>query len=370
MRRLASSTAKTSWRLSGFTLQGSTSSDTIVRIAMDGVGQWSFGWRIDHVKFNYTGAVINDPLFISGVTYGLVDHCDWIIGSGGTFILQAGYNGSEDGTTIPKLLGAYNASQPLDLGTYKAIYIEDCTFSSNGSTNAVAAFDSSSGGARVVFRHNTSIGVVYAHWNRTGEIDGIKYEVYNNIMTGDSINQLPIRMEAGTGVIFNNTITGYSTAQIWIDERRGDGSETGSILLACDGTHTWDGNIEAGGWPCLGQIGRAPGSALGSQTSAPLYAWNNGPTSTCTTGGACTDSVELTPIGVGSTRPFGNYLKTTGSTHSNGDVDYVNGGNTPKAGYSSFVYPFPLDSNGLPLSAPPNSSVRGTCGSGMEWLCR
>jgi hypothetical protein len=209
----------------------------------------------------------------------------------------------------------------------------------------------------VVFRYNTFQGVVYAHWTRSGEIDGIKYEVYNNVGAGDAGNQVPIRLEAGTGVIFNNTISGYANQQFWIDERRGSGQELSAMLLACDGTHFWDGNIESSGWPCLGQIGRAPGYTISSAFSgnhgsaAPLYAWNNGTQSGCASGGSCTNSVLLTT---------GNaILRTTGNPHSNGDVDYVNNGSTPMPGYTPFTYPYPLTSNGLPgtssVLAPPTS---------------
>ncbi len=343
--------AEAAWRLSGFTLQGTNSSNTLINVDGTGAGQWTWGWRIDHVKVNYSGVVSNDPMTIDGVTYGLIDHDDFIVAGGGTFILMAGYMSPEDGSSISKLLGLYDMSLPLDLGTYKALYIENCTFSDNGSGNSYSSFDSSAGGARVVFRYNTLQGVVYSHWTRGGEIGGFKYEVYNNVMTGDSGNQLPLRMEAGTGVIFDNTITGYADQQFWIDERRGQQAQTSSPTLACDGTHAWDGNIEASGWPCLGQIGRSPGSAPGNQTTSPLYAWNNGTSTGCSTGGSCINSVNLTVFDLGTGIDPTLFLKTTGSPHTNGNVDYVNNGSTPMPGYTPFTYPYPLNANGMPSSS-------------------
>jgi hypothetical protein len=190
-------------------------------------------------------------------------------------------------------------------------------------------------------------GVVYSHWTRSGEIGGIKYEIYNNVMTGNTNNQTPVRLEAGTGVVFNNTVNSFAN-QFVIDERRGQQYENTGPLFMCDGTHAWDGNIEASGWPCLGQIGRSPGYAYGSQTSSPLYAWNNGSETGCSTGGSCTNSVNLTVMDVGgSVSPY-LFLKTTGSPHTNGDVDYVNNGSTPMPGYTSFTYPYPTDANGMP----------------------
>jgi hypothetical protein len=267
-----------------------------------------------------------------------------------------GYMSGEDASTVNKLQGGYSASLPLDLGTYKAVYIEDNTFSNFDSGHFYAAIDSAAGSARVVVRYNTMQGVVYSHWTRSGEIGGIKYEIYNNVMTGNTNNQTPVRLEAGTGVVFNNTVNSFAN-QFVIDERRGQQYENTGPLFMCDGTHAWDGNIEATGWPCLGQIGRSPGYAYGSQTSSPLYAWNNGTETGCSTGGACTNSVNLTVMDVGgSVSPY-LFLKTTGSPHTNGDVDYVNNGSTPMPGYTSFTYPYPTDASGMPsLSAKAISS--------------
>jgi hypothetical protein len=355
-----SNIAKASWRLSGFTLQGVASSNGLININASSAPTWSYGWRIDHINITYTGSIANDPLTIWGVTYGLIDDVNFSIGGGGTFILVAGYMGAEDGSSISKLLGLYNISLPLDLGTYKAVYIETCTFSNGGSGAYFAAFDSSAGGARVVFRYNTTGGNVYAHWNRTGEIDGIKYEVYNNTFTGDANNQIPIRLEAGTGVIFNNTVsTSLSIPQIWIDERRGCQDENSAPELMCDGTHNWDGDVESSGWPCLGQIGRAPGldppySSSSYASSSPLYAWNNGNQTGCSTGGSCTNSVNLVPLTCSSGVDYTLFLRTTGNPHSDGSVDYVNNGTTPMPGYTPYMYPHPLSA---PLAPPTNLQI-------------
>ena len=89
-------------------------------------------------------------------------------------------------------------------------------------------------------------------------------------------------MRSGTGVVFNNTIAGnYTQPSVLIDNQRsptGDGCEVISPPLnGCDGTSSYDGNLEANGWPCLDQIGRRSSD----QSSVPLYLWNNGPQPTC-----------------------------------------------------------------------------------------
>jgi hypothetical protein len=355
-RFIISNPSKAKWRVTNMTIQGTDSSGTIFAIDGTSAGEWTHGWRIDHVKLNFSGNVQNGLMIISGVTYGLIDHNEFLESGGGTSIYFMGYMSGEDASTVNKLQGGYSASLPLDLGTYKAVYIEDNTFSNFDSGHFYAAIDSAAGSARVVVRYNTMQGVVYSHWTRSGEIGGIKYEIYNNVMTGNTNNQTPVRLEAGTGVVFNNTVNSFAN-QFVIDERRGQQYENTGPLFMCDGTHAWDGNIEATGWPCLGQIGRSPGYAYGSQTSSPLYAWNNGTETGCSTGGACTNSVNLTVMDVGgSVSPY-LFLKTTGSPHTNGDVDYVNNGSTPMPGYTSFTYPYPTDASGMPsLSAKAISS--------------
>src|SRR5262249_10452603 len=144
-------------------------------------------------------------------------------------------------------------------------------------------------------------GFFYSHWVFGVSINGGVFELYNNTFTGNAStwNNYPGRIEAGTGVIYNNTITSYTGKTVVFDERRGNGNgESSGAFGACDGTKAWDGNAgdpAAPGWPCLGQIGRSPGKTMAQiisgdkQTSAPFYLWNNGTQSGCATGGSCTD---------------------------------------------------------------------------------
>jgi hypothetical protein len=202
------------------------------------------------------------------------------------------------------------------------------------------------------------------HWNRGGHIGGTKWEIYNNTFIGGAwaaAGGMPGRFQAGTGVIYNNSVTGYGLG--WkVDELRGCGQESGSWLLACDGTHAWDGNIESNGWPCLNQIGRATGISLdpvthaksGMQASQPAYSWNNGAQATCASGGNCTDSVTISRY-----NPCpANVIQST--AHSKGEFDYVNNGSTPMPGYAPYVYPHPLQhlAHMIPPAAPSGLSVQ------------
>jgi len=217
---------------------------------------------------------------------------------------------------------------------------------------------------------------VYNHWTRGCEIAATVMEIYNNTWM---VGQSPLstsdpgqvaRIEAGTGVFFNNT-SNYNGGKpyIQLDDRRagGAGGPVGNEAAPgtwglCDGTHGWDGNAKdpaAPGWPCLGQIGRAPGASFTAlaagtarQASAPFYMWNNGVDIGCSTGGACTDSIRAWSSPAA-------YIRNT--PHPNGEVDYLDN-NTSKPGYSPYIYPHPLvsgssasESSGSSAPAPPTN---------------
>jgi hypothetical protein len=343
---LITATTKGQFRLSNMTIGGSTNG-AVIMLTAEGSRGITSGWRIDHIKFNYPSAQRNG-IAIRGVTYGVIDHNDFVW-SQGFAIHVAAFNANDDCTSTAPM-GNFINSQPLDMGSANAVYIEDNTFTSTGN-GPVTAYDTSSGGARAVFRFNrVSGGFYYSHWTRGCEIGGVLHEIYNNTFIGNSDYGAatglgyPIRLESGTGVVFNNYLTGYGgSPYFFLDDRRAlGGGETGPHMGACDGTKSWDGNFgdpAAPGWPCLGQIGRSPGKSAAAimagdkQVSAPMYFWNNGLETTCATGGACTDLVKV------YAEP-GAYVKAT--PHPNGEVDFVLSGKNPKPGYSPFVYPHPL----------------------------
>ncbi|MEQ1511136.1 MAG: hypothetical protein ABL934_00475 [Lysobacteraceae bacterium] len=319
------------------TLQGTGPSGIVITI-WDNYGGWHYGWRIDNMRFRYPGAGSGYGIFIGGPTYGLIDHNEWQWGNGLAIIVAAQLD-SEYPATLTNPQGGYVLSQPLEMGTPKAVYVEDNTFTGGG-----AAYDTSSGGGRAVFRYNILTGCIYySHWTRSLEVGGVLHEIYRNKFIGNAAyDAYPIRLEAGTGVIFGNTNL-MSDNYALLDERRGFMENSGSFG-ACDGSKSWDGNSgdpAAPGWPCLGQIGRAPGRSIvqimggSKQVSAPLHVWGNGRQDTCRTGGACDNSTNVAVYGGAQAEA---YVKAT--PHPNGEVDYVIG--APRPGYQPYVYPHPL----------------------------
>ncbi len=343
----SATSAYSRWRLSNMTLQGPSPISSPISI-FDNVSSWHYGWRIDHMKLSYPGAGSSgDGIYILGATYGVIDSNEFLWGNGAAVIAVA-QMAEEYSASLTKPQGGYVLSQPLDMGTNKAVYIEDNTFTST-VPGGMAVYDTSSGGGRAVFRYNTVTGgIYYSHWTRTLEIGGRLHEIYNNRFLGnDAFNAWPIRLEAGTGAIFNNTIQNHENYAV-LDERRGF-LENSPEFGACDGTKSWDGNAgdpAAPGWPCLGQIGRSSGKTIAQIVagdkleSAPLYLWNNGAQDGCRTGGACTNSFGVS-VYDGSPMAVA-YVRST--PHPNGEVDYVLNGSTPKPGYTPFTYPHPLRS--------------------------
>lgn len=316
----------------------------------------SYGWRIHHIDFNSPGQSIV-AVWAAGLTYGLVDHCT-VEADGGNIFLMYSYVGFD---TVYNGDAAW--SLPLDLGGgNSAVYVEDCTIKiDNYYDYESSAVNDMEYGASMVFRHNIVTGTMFqTHAARSSARGAKRYEIYNNVFDGTCPGCAnghfiwPLFIRAGTGVIFNNRISGYYATNNFIvdNQRTCDATvKTWSPTFGCDGTHSWDGNIEASGWPCLDQIGRGPGTP-GSQLSVPLYAWNNGTNATCATGGPC-DNASGIVLNTGCDSSA--VIKAI--PHANGEVDYVNNGTNAKSGYTPYTYPHPLitDCTNNPITCDRNS---------------
>jgi len=382
-------------RISGFNFTGSMGGHWLL---LTGSGQgsgsvpttgtaWAGFFRVDHITYNYSNGA--NGVQIYGSVFGVFDHLNGTE-FGNHFeqsnLLDAEYNAMHssnyvqfEGEYAGRILSAApGSSSPGGLGSKYMDYIEDSTFSCPGNYSG-AISDSESGGQRMVFRHNTLSGTCfwYAHWTRGDEWDGDLYEIYDNVNTGNANGQNPFRMEAGTGVIFNNTFPGtWSDLTVHLDDRRAGGGEASAHAYACDGSSSpagrpiIDGNAGdaiAPGWPCAGQIGNAclnggcvRGSGSGGMGSLPLLLWNNG------------------SLGVAVDPANANYIKTTAhsATNLNGAKDYCLAATTMPSScgiytntYTPYTYPYPTTTGGgttftLGITAA-NGSVSGSnCSAG------
>lgn len=333
------------------------------------------GWRIDHLTIDVTGG--DNPIDIQEYTWGVIDNC--FIRRDGKAVRISAYANSMD-TGTPKVRGSYERSLAMGYGSANAIYVEDCTLVNTGATSASVAEEIDLGGGSMVLRHNTIWrGMLFGKYTRatgTGDQPTLgpkKIEVYSNTWHGVcddtycSSSLTPTasfgRFSGGTGLVYNNTISGYTSGNMLLDDYRAKPSTCSSmgwdgvVWSCCDGTlsQTWDGNKEctngslleaangdgscptAGytntGYPCAGQVGYGSGSP-GSQENSPWYEWNNGPEATCKTGGTCSNGMDFyTDIPL--------YVRSSASPHPMTESPYEYANNTEYS-YSPYTYPHPL----------------------------
>lgn len=302
------------FRITGFTFKG-RGGDAL--ISTTGYTKW----RIDHCHFENSGR----SLWVSGI--GLIDHCAFDKKDNGqsVFVSHMDFAGKDHGD------GSW--SSPLSLGTEKAVYIEDCTFKYYVK-NPNAALDGCFG-ARVVFRHNKLINAFIAvHGTETsGRGRSIRsFEIYDNSFTLESPREhfTAIFLRGGTGVIFDNKLTGgYRAFVLATNYRSRDSYQPWG---KCDGSSKWDGNQESNGYPALDQIGRSTDNGPGTpQQHDPLYEWDN------TLNGANAD------IAVSGGPEVQAHIKQGRDYHND----------TSRPDYAPYVYPHPL------VSYAPSSVIMG-----------
>lgn len=312
----------TTTRVTGFTFNLSNSSyDQIVNAR----GQ---GFRVDNCAFNNTTGSSKEAISVSGSSgssiphpTGVIDHCTFsncrVVVEGDTALLahaiwdDASTIGSADQTGV--------------------VYVEDCTFTRDIFGNSM---DSNYGG-RYVFRYNSvTNSSVEAHSVQGEHRASRSWEIYNNTFNATESTTRPMFLRGGTGVCYNNTITGSYTFTIGLDNVRSF-TDLGEPMQECNGLSSWDGNTaDEEGWPCRDQIGRGADSGAfpSSQASEPAYFWNN------TKSGSPT---EPTVVNNGST------VKTGGSSADIvEDRDYFN---SARPGYAAYAYPHPLVSAVAPV---------------------
>ncbi|MEN6319736.1 MAG: choice-of-anchor D domain-containing protein, partial [Syntrophaceae bacterium] len=245
----------------------------------------NIGWRVDHNYFDNQTGGSREGVIASGTNMTMQP--EGVIDNNTFYECRVGAYGMG---TFAKQNKAW--AEDNTFGTEHAVYVEDNTITRT-SGNAMDA----NYAAKYVFRYNTVKGVsIMAHSLQGAAERGTKsWEVYNNSFTFTSTSEGSVVgfMRGGTGMFYNNTVTGPATTYvIELDNVRSfDGGcynncynapalETDSGL--CNGTSRWDGN-ESGqsGWPCRDQIGRGKDSALfntttyAASTSEPAYFWNN-----------------------------------------------------------------------------------------------
>jgi hypothetical protein len=239
-------------------------------------------FRIDHCKFK--NACVMMSINASGShdeTYGLIDHCNFDDKEfGGGLAQPIWYSGA----------GATNYRKPLSLGTAAALYLEDneVHLSPMAAKGGDCPWIAPNNGARVIIRHNQIVNSqieIYGVGVRKGYYGCQQAEIYDNTFSAIGLKQGKpqgfLFINAGVGIVFNNTVTGttYNTRTIQLTHERSFCDRGG--FGVCDGANPVDGNqIPVGqkgaGYPAMGQPGRGTDAdGDGVFEPSPCYAWNN-----------------------------------------------------------------------------------------------
>lgn len=231
-------------------------------------------------------------------------------------------------------------AEPLDPGGPGNFYIEDCDIALPTDTaNATNIFDIWEGG-RAVFRYNNLYNcTLSSHGTETGERRrGARWlEAYNNTMDynfGVTACDTNFYYRGGTGVFFNNTVSGLNSSYAWnsfvkLECRR----EAFSFPPwgQCDGSSPYDENqVGLDGYRCVDQPGAGTSNLLSGVTPTeewvgneldPIHVWNN--------------TLNGTPA-------FGTVVTSSGAGAGTRVVENRDYYLTARTGYTPYTYPHPL----------------------------
>jgi len=256
-------------RITGFTFMPSAGK-YVIRI--DNGGKF----RLDNS--NLYGATTNHIAIygygiVSKKLTGLIHNCDM------TRIRIVYYGSAGDAI----LNGNQRWSESSVLGTGDTLVIEDNIFRGTTPATHEQIIDTNWGG-NYTFRFNTLINIYAEVHANLGNIRGGRtWEIYKNNISNanDYVSWYAMSIRAGSGVIWDNTVTGkWDGRVIRFDNRRS--YDTQYVTSICNGSQAIDGNLDSTGWPCRDQIGTSTDQWLWTssnpnppQLRSPAYVWNN-----------------------------------------------------------------------------------------------
>lgn len=287
------------------------------------------GWfRMDHNKFEAVSGWVKGFLIPS--THALLDNNQFI---------NVGWqvNGSQDKTANDALWAA-----GPQWGTENAVYFEDNTIT---QVDQNVDMDCNYAG-RVVYRYNTVTGMFGNHGGEIGSYRGCQnQEIYNNTIVAPT-NSPPqssntaVQFRGGTGMVYNNIIDNGSNGSFnnWILFQ--DYCSTISYH-PCAASQRCGPSPGPYSYPCTDQVGFGAGP-WGSQTSYPIYMWNN-----------CSGSLGC-GTGAGNRDPVVENVDYQ-TAHIRSGVDYFSRTEGTLHGYTPYTYPHPLRAGGGALLAAPGN---------------
>lgn len=327
------------------------------------------GWRIDHLNFDNVNPTANSlrAIYISGYTYGVIDHNSG--GSGGQFAHISEPAG-----------GNPSWSRMASFGTSEAVYFEDNNlFYGRGGGEALMMIGDGTNGARVVYRGNTLTDYYIGGHDLSTEGRAFhSFEIYDNdLNTTASYGSSIIDLRGGTGYVYDNRIHSttdspfYTPSAITMQNYRSQGStwinvgnDTGcdnTAEKACLGTlvsprsclndvdcggeagacRNIDLNSEGNGWPCGDQIGRSS-----NQSARPTLFWNNE---------LKIQSGNSNPVTPGLVDVSAGYAIQSGRDYCNDSAAMPISCGGFATSYLAYTYPHPLVISGSDDTIPPSA---------------
>jgi len=228
---VATTTTNALTRITGITFQddGNPYHDFKGKVEFDGRNGPSTSWRLDHCNFiNLNG----DNVFVHGQAVSVVDHCYFQLQGSGITLYGISYSDS---------YGDVPWASPSNYGSTNTLYVEDCWFTNIiPDSSSSAAFDGYAG-ARIAFRHNTVWNTFFGtHGNDTAQrYRGLRLiEVYNNTFNDNQSFVTAMDLRSGTGVVFSNTVTGFTLFDTIENYRNVEPNYWGGV----NGSSSWDSN--------------------------------------------------------------------------------------------------------------------------------
>jgi len=222
---------------------------------------------------------------------------------------------------------AYGASSTtgwtndLTPGSANAVYIENNTFN-NTDNSVICSIVESYYGGRTVIRYNQIHFCQIDQHGTAGAIGTRWWEIYNNTFYPGGLNQCCIiTLRGGSGVVFNNSVSGSNTG-------------AGSLEL-------YD---EDSGYPAPYQPGRGI-----NQDYSPAYLWGTLENSGVTYGGS-SNVVQGRDFFVSATQP--SSMVRCEQAADGGTASGLEGSCPTTYSYTPYTYPYPVQASAS-LPAPP-----------------
>jgi len=296
------------FRMTGITINGSANPTANTYPTYNGsviIDGTSTALRVDHCHFY---AISKVEINYQGWQYGVEDHCLHTAGwpdENQSRFGDGGWNSDSLG------LGDQSWADNSYFGSSKFMFAENNSYQATSSLisrSHAFAFDCNNGG-RFVFRYNTVGNAIALQTHGTaGDRRGCRAEeeygntfVYTNSPSASNYFPFLNDLESGSGLFWNNTVTGFTVIEREDTIRTNNGTYPESAPPAgwgyCGTAVTgvlspWDQNTNSAGYRCIDQVGGGKGdlttgvfpSKVNSTTSTqswlqqvadPWYMWMN-----------------------------------------------------------------------------------------------